>query len=98
MRDTAGRHAEAGLELTEILTTEDTELHTELGSPLCTSVSPVVKILCSALLKTQPSVPFFFQKLLHFERRHAPGTSSRDGLSVAAVLHIATGEYSWHFC
>jgi hypothetical protein len=43
------------------------------------------------------SVPFLFQKFLHFQRGHAAGTSGGDGLAVAAVLHVATGEHARHF-
>ena len=33
----------------------------------------------------------FFEELFRFQRGHAAGSGSGDGLTVAAVLHIAAG-------
>src|SRR3984893_5992105 len=43
-----------------------------------------------------PSVSFVLEEFLYFVRGHAAGTRSSDGLPVAAVLHIAAREHSWH--
>src|ERR1700720_4682397 len=44
-----------------------------------------------------PSVSFVLEEFLYFVRGHAAGTRGSDGLPVAAVLHIAAREHSWHF-
>src|SRR5579871_1026685 len=36
----------------------------------------------------------FFQKFLDFDRSHAAGSGCSDGLTVATVLHVATGKHS----
>src|ERR1700682_4367761 len=43
------------------------------------------------------SMPFVFQILLHFVRRHASGPSGSDCLAIAPVLHVAARENPWHF-
>src|ERR1019366_2469369 len=49
-----------------------------------------------ATISSSPSVPFVFQILLHFQSGHAAGTCGSDGLTVAAVLHVAAREYARH--
>src|ERR1700722_2179279 len=46
--------------------------------------------------RTVSSFAVIFQKFFGLEGRHASGTGRRDGLAVAAVLHIAAGVNAMH--
>src|SRR2546421_1753648 len=47
--------------------------------------------------RSPDSLPGFFEELLYFHGCGAAGTGGGDGLAVAAILHVATGEDSWNF-